>query len=180
MAFLRVAVPRRKSLRTLPGIRYPSTPRLSAISRRAHERRPGWPLRYCHNLLGFHIGKVILEREAGEMIPEIQGRFGQWLRRRHHFTKAAVRNAKSRVNRARRLLHRRTFANGVMELAAIHHGTCRLSERNTIRSSERVENLSEVARRTIAREDDAGQGFHRSRGRDQGGIADNVGRLRAR
>ncbi|MCT8989634.1 DNA cytosine methyltransferase [Chelativorans sp. SCAU2101] len=65
------------------------------------------------------IGRVILAREAGETIPEIQGRFGQWLRQRRGFSSAAARNAKSRVNRARRLLGGRTFADPVAELAAL-------------------------------------------------------------
>jgi DNA (cytosine-5)-methyltransferase 1 len=64
------------------------------------------------------IGRVILTREAGGSIPEVQGRFGQWLRRRG-FSKPAVRNAKSRVNRARRLLGGRTFANAALEIAAL-------------------------------------------------------------
>lgn len=65
------------------------------------------------------IGRVILAREAGESIPEIQGQFEQWLRQRRDFSKAAIRNAKTRVNRARRLLGGRTFADGKMELAAL-------------------------------------------------------------
>ncbi len=65
------------------------------------------------------IGRVILAREAGESIPAIQGRFGQWLRQRRDFSKAAARNAKSRVNRARRLLGGRTFADAAAELAAL-------------------------------------------------------------
>lgn len=65
------------------------------------------------------IGRVILARETRESIPEIQGRFGQWLRQRRDFSKAAVRNAKSRVNRARRLLNGRTFADAAAELAAL-------------------------------------------------------------
>lgn len=65
------------------------------------------------------IGRVILTREAGESIPEIQGRFGQWLRQRHGFSKPAIRNAKSRVNRARRLLGGRTFGDLALELAAL-------------------------------------------------------------
>jgi DNA (cytosine-5)-methyltransferase 1 len=65
------------------------------------------------------VGRVILAREAGETIPGIPGRFSQWLRRRHGFTKPAIRNAKSRVNRARRLLHGRTFVDGAIELATL-------------------------------------------------------------
>lgn len=65
------------------------------------------------------IGRVILAREAGESIPEIQGRFGQWLRKSHGFNLTSVRNVKSRVNRARRLLQGRTFADGFAEIAAL-------------------------------------------------------------
>jgi DNA (cytosine-5)-methyltransferase 1 len=65
------------------------------------------------------IGRVILARESGETIPGIEGRYGQWLRRRHGFTKLAVRNAKSRLNRARRFLNGRTFADTAMELSAL-------------------------------------------------------------
>lgn len=65
------------------------------------------------------IGRVILARESGGSIPEIQGHFGQWLRRSRGFSKQAVRNAKSRVNRARRLLGGRTFADAAAELAAL-------------------------------------------------------------
>ena len=64
------------------------------------------------------IGRVILAREIGESIPEIKGRFGQWLRRRG-FSKASVRNAKTRLNRARRLLGGRTFADAALEIAAL-------------------------------------------------------------
>lgn len=65
------------------------------------------------------IGRVILARDAGETIPEIQGRFGQWLRRTHGFNLTSVRNVKSRVNRARRILQGRTFADGFAEIAAL-------------------------------------------------------------
>jgi DNA (cytosine-5)-methyltransferase 1 len=39
------------------------------------------------------IGRVILARDAGESIPELQGRFGDWLRRSKGFGGQAVRNA---------------------------------------------------------------------------------------
>jgi DNA (cytosine-5)-methyltransferase 1 len=64
------------------------------------------------------IGRVILAREAGETIPAIEGRFGQWLRRRG-LSPQSVRNAKTRVNRARRLLAGRTFADPAIEIAAL-------------------------------------------------------------
>lgn len=69
------------------------------------------------------IGRVILAREAGETIPEIQGRFAQWLRQRHAFSKPAIWNAKSRLKRARYLLNGRTFADATMELAALESVT---------------------------------------------------------
>lgn len=65
------------------------------------------------------IGRVILAREAGETVPEIPGQFGQWLRRTRGYSKALVRNAKSRVHRARRLLGGRTFADPRAEIAAL-------------------------------------------------------------
>lgn len=69
--------------------------------------------------LAENIGRVILVREAGKSIPEIPGRFGEWLRLRRGFSKASVRNCKSRLNRARRLLKGRTFAEALAELAAL-------------------------------------------------------------
>jgi DNA (cytosine-5)-methyltransferase 1 len=76
------------------------------------------------------IGRVILAREAGETIPEIQGRYGQWLSRQHGFTKLAIRNAKSRLNRARRFLNGRTFADAAIELSTLESipGFARLSK----------------------------------------------------
>lgn len=65
------------------------------------------------------IGRVILAREVGESIPEIQGRFSQWLRKEQGFSKPAFWNCRTRVNRARRLLAGRTFADGAAEIAAL-------------------------------------------------------------
>lgn len=65
------------------------------------------------------IGRVILARDAGESIPQIPGRFSQWLRRSKGFSKSTMYNAKSRVNRARRLLNGRTFGNGWAEMEAL-------------------------------------------------------------
>jgi DNA (cytosine-5)-methyltransferase 1 len=100
------------------------------------------------------IGRVILAREAGESIPEIQGQYGQWLRRRHGFSKLAIRNAKSRLNRARRLLHGRTFADAALELSALESvpDFARLSKgvRSDLRAALRLyrEWQGETARRT--------------------------------
>ncbi|RED25791.1 DNA (cytosine-5)-methyltransferase 1 [Rhodopseudomonas thermotolerans] len=65
------------------------------------------------------VARVILARESGETIPALLGRFGVWLADSRGYTKAAVRNAKSRLNRTRRLLDGRTFKNGALELAAL-------------------------------------------------------------
>jgi DNA (cytosine-5)-methyltransferase 1 len=64
------------------------------------------------------IGQVILARENGESVPEIKGRFSEWLRRRG-FSKASIRNAKTRLNRARRLLGGKTFADFAREIATL-------------------------------------------------------------
>lgn len=65
------------------------------------------------------IGRVILAREVGDSIPAIPGRFGQWLRHSKGMSKASVRNVKTRINRARRLLGGRTFADSALERAAL-------------------------------------------------------------
>lgn len=64
------------------------------------------------------IGRVILARENGETIPEIQGRFLQWLRLRGRSGQSS-RNVKSQLHRARRLLGGRTFADMAAEVAAL-------------------------------------------------------------
>lgn len=88
--------------------------------------------------LAHAIGKVILAREAGETIPEIEGRFGQWLRHRHGFSKAAIRNGKSRINRARRILNGRTFADAAAEIAALEMAVAFSSLSTGTRSDLRV------------------------------------------
>jgi len=103
------------------------------------------------------IGRVILAREAGESIPEIQGQYGQWLRRRHSFSKLAVRNAKSRLNRARRFLNGRTFADAAVELSALESvpDFARLSKgmRSDLRAALRLcrEWQTESSHRNMAR-----------------------------
>lgn len=61
------------------------------------------------------VGRVILMRQAGETIPEVEGRFLQWLRKKGRSPQSA-RNVKSQTNRARRLLGGRTFASLALEL----------------------------------------------------------------
>lgn len=67
------------------------------------------------------IGEVILHRAGGYTIPSLHPGFEEFLENHpeKNFTKASIANLKSRVNRARKLLHGRTFSNIVMELAAL-------------------------------------------------------------
>ncbi len=64
------------------------------------------------------IGRVILARENGQSIPEIEGRFVNWLMETGRSPQSA-RNVKSQVNRARRLLGGRTFSDTGLELARL-------------------------------------------------------------
>ncbi len=64
------------------------------------------------------LGRVILDREAGRSVPDIEGRFLQWLHKRGR-SKASARNVKASANRARRILGGRTFDNLALEISAI-------------------------------------------------------------
>ena len=67
------------------------------------------------------IGEIILNRAGGYTIPALHPGFEEFLENHPEkdFTKASIANVKSRVNRARKLLHGRTFSDIVMELAAL-------------------------------------------------------------
>jgi DNA (cytosine-5)-methyltransferase 1 len=64
------------------------------------------------------IGEVILARHRGESLPLIEGRFLDWLVFRGK-SRASARNVKSHLNRARRILNGRTFADAALEVLAI-------------------------------------------------------------
>jgi DNA (cytosine-5)-methyltransferase 1 len=64
------------------------------------------------------IGEVILARHHGHTVPAIEGRFLDWLSGCGR-NRATARNIKSSVNRARRLLGGRTFADIAMEIVAL-------------------------------------------------------------
>lgn len=64
------------------------------------------------------LGEVILARHHGYTAPAIEGRFLDWLECRGR-KRATARNVKANVNRARRLLGGRSFAEIAMELAAL-------------------------------------------------------------
>lgn len=64
------------------------------------------------------LGEIILVRQKGGSIPAIEGRFLDWLEGDGR-TRATARNVKASVNRARRLLGGRTFADVNMEITAL-------------------------------------------------------------
>jgi DNA (cytosine-5)-methyltransferase 1 len=67
------------------------------------------------------IGEIILHRAGGYTIPALHPGFEEFLDNHpdKDFTQASIANVRSRVNRARRLLHGRTYADIAMELAAL-------------------------------------------------------------
>ncbi len=67
------------------------------------------------------IGEVIMQRAGGYSIPALRPGFEEFLEKHPEkdFTKASIANVRSRVNRARKLLHGRTYADIAMELAAL-------------------------------------------------------------
>jgi DNA (cytosine-5)-methyltransferase 1 len=68
--------------------------------------------------VAFAIGRVVLDREAGNSTPEIQGEFTQWLMKRGR-SPASARNVKAQTGRVRRMLGGRTFAVIALELATL-------------------------------------------------------------
>lgn len=64
------------------------------------------------------LGKVILARHRGHTAPAIEGRFLDWLQRGGR-KRTTARNVKANVNRARRLLHGKSFADIAIELGAL-------------------------------------------------------------
>jgi len=64
------------------------------------------------------IGQVILARHQEETLPAIEGRFLNWLALGAR-SRATARNVKANVNRARRLLGGRTFADIAQEIVAL-------------------------------------------------------------
>ncbi|KQZ55115.1 hypothetical protein ASD54_07500 [Rhizobium sp. Root149] len=69
------------------------------------------------------IGSVIMLRAGGHNIPALHPEFDRFLVEHpdKDFTPPSISNVKSRVNRARRLLHGRTYADIAMELAALEN-----------------------------------------------------------
>lgn len=64
------------------------------------------------------IGRLILEREAGQSIPAVQGNFVRWLMQRGQSNQVA-RNTKAQLRKARRLLGGRTFKDIRLEVMAL-------------------------------------------------------------
>lgn len=65
------------------------------------------------------IGRVIMERENGKSIPEIEPKFIAWLKRTKKLGGPALRNRKSYLNRARRMLNGRILADIDAELTLL-------------------------------------------------------------
>lgn len=65
------------------------------------------------------IGRAILDRDIGETVPAIEGRFVDWLVTTRGRSRRSAWNVKSLVIRARRLLAGRTFSVPALELAAL-------------------------------------------------------------
>lgn len=64
------------------------------------------------------LGEIIVARQMGLTAPAIEGRFLDWLVRAGR-NRSSARNVKSNVNRARRLLGGRTYADVEMEISAL-------------------------------------------------------------
>lgn len=64
------------------------------------------------------IGRVILEREAGESMPAVQGNFTRWLTQRGQ-TQQVARNTKTQLLKARRMLDGRTYQDVRHEILAL-------------------------------------------------------------
>lgn len=64
------------------------------------------------------IGQVILARHRGQTAPEIEGKFHAWLLRSDR-SERTVRNIRSNLARARRMLGGRTYVDPVAEVAAL-------------------------------------------------------------
>lgn len=61
------------------------------------------------------VGKVILARDRGESIPELESGFATWLKKKKGLSGGTLRNRLSQVNRARRLLVGRILADHDVE-----------------------------------------------------------------
>jgi DNA (cytosine-5)-methyltransferase 1 len=64
------------------------------------------------------IGDVILTRAAGKTIPQVEGRFLDWLAKGER-SRATARNIKANLSRAMRLLNGRTLSDPAQELAML-------------------------------------------------------------
>ncbi|MEF3134592.1 DNA cytosine methyltransferase [Rhizobium sp. 268] len=87
------------------------------------------------------IGKCILARHEGRSIPALHDCFSDWLLERG-YTAPSVRNVRSRVNAARRVLQGKTFANPTHEIgaleAALEVTDMSVSKKSDIRSALRL------------------------------------------
>lgn len=90
------------------------------------------------------LGEVILARAEGRSIPAIDPGFEMFLQDHpdKDFTPASIANVKSRVNRARRLLHGRTYQDIALELAeledTVEFATLDVRQKSDLRAALRL------------------------------------------
>ncbi|MGV2052014.1 DNA cytosine methyltransferase [Agrobacterium sp. 22-209-1] len=90
------------------------------------------------------LGEVILARAEGRSIPAIDPGFEKFLQDHpdKDFTPASIANVKSRVNRARRLLHGRTYQDIALELAdledTVEFATLDVRQKSDLRAALRL------------------------------------------
>lgn len=65
------------------------------------------------------VGRVILARDRGESIPALEPEFSVWLRNEKGLSGGTLRNRRSQVNRARKLLSGRILADSDMEVVLL-------------------------------------------------------------
>ena len=69
--------------------------------------------------LAYHVGKSIVDRHVGAEIPECREDFRKWFSKTKNWAESPVNNVVHRINRGRRLLGGRTFADPKNEAAAL-------------------------------------------------------------
>ncbi len=67
----------------------------------------------------YHLGSVMLQRDRGNNVPDLNPAFEKYLADKKGYTEAAINNLRSRVNRGRKLLNGRTFDSVDDEIAAL-------------------------------------------------------------
>jgi DNA (cytosine-5)-methyltransferase 1 len=95
------------------------------------------------------IGRVIMEREQGTSIPEIEPTFVQWLTRVKKLRGAALRNRKSCLNRGRKLLRGRILTDTDAEIALLERNQESSALSASVKSDIRLALRSHAEWRTL-------------------------------